>query len=152
MSKKLFLLVFSTLLRDPHIAFSPMICVVLWRVRDKASYVICIRHRIHCQTNRTIIIDFEDFKWSLIRWDSYLFSFPLFNRTFSPTLYSCIMRPAFSRLLFLLIRFCFLCLIYSQFAVCFILNIISLPNTNCPGVCRRVVWKVDRPNCKCCST
>ena len=145
MSKKLFLLVFSTLLRNLHIAFSP---------HDLCCSLICKRWGIlrYMYPSQNLLLDkpyhyhwlwgFQMILDRVIHIYLHL-HFPLFNRTCSSRLYICITHPAFSHLLFSIIKFCFLCLIYSQFAVFLILNIILQPKTNCPGVCCRVVWKVD---------
>ena len=69
--------------------------------------------------------------------------YPLYSRLILAKKLIPALDNPFSAWLFLSIDCCFLFLIYSQFASCLTFIIISLPNTNCPGVFLKVVGNVE---------
>jgi hypothetical protein len=60
------LFVLPALLGSPHIAFSPMIDDVLRMVRKGTSDVVSVRHRVYCEVDGSIIIDFQDMEGGLV--------------------------------------------------------------------------------------
>jgi hypothetical protein len=66
--------VLPALLGSLHIAFSPVIDAVLRMVRDETSNVVSVYHRVYCEANGSIIIDFQDMEGALVGCLIFIFS------------------------------------------------------------------------------